>query len=32
MSKREYNRLTASFVRTVTEPGQYWDGHGLSSG
>ena len=29
MSKREYNRLKASFVRTVAAPGQYWDGHGL---
>ena len=29
MSRREYNRLKASFVRTVAAPGQYWDGHGL---
>ena len=29
MSNREYDRLKASFVRTVTAPGQYWDGHGL---
>ena len=29
MSKRGYNRLKASFVRTVAAPGQYWDGHGL---
>ena len=26
---RETNRLSASFVRTVAAPGQYWDGHGL---
>ena len=29
MAKREYNRLTAAFVRTVAEPGHYGDGHGL---
>ena len=27
--RRRYNVLSAAFVRTVTRPGHYWDGHGL---
>jgi len=27
--RRPYNALSAAFVRTINQPGHYWDGHGL---